>query len=103
MRNIVLHYYYDPLCGWCYGAEPLVKAAAAKAPIELHGGGLWDQPGGVPIKTRAQNKVHDRRIHVLTGQVFGAANSLPSAPRRCARPRSRSHAKSDAREGRPSA
>lgn len=22
-----LHYIHDPLCGWCYGAAPLVKAA----------------------------------------------------------------------------
>ena len=26
--NPVLHYIYDPLCGWCYGAEPLVWAAS---------------------------------------------------------------------------
>ncbi len=23
----ILHYIYDPLCGWCYGAAPLVQAA----------------------------------------------------------------------------
>lgn len=22
-----LHYIFDPLCGWCYGAAPLVEAA----------------------------------------------------------------------------
>jgi putative protein-disulfide isomerase len=22
-----LHYIFDPLCGWCYGAAPLVAAA----------------------------------------------------------------------------
>lgn len=27
MNNAVLHYIYDPLCGWCYGAAPLVRAA----------------------------------------------------------------------------
>ena len=26
--SATLHYVYDPLCGWCYGAEPLVWAAA---------------------------------------------------------------------------
>ena len=25
----ILHYIYDPLCGWCYGAAPLVEAARA--------------------------------------------------------------------------
>ncbi|MEG1327174.1 MAG: DsbA family protein, partial [Janthinobacterium sp.] len=24
-----LHYIFDPLCGWCYGAAPLVEAARA--------------------------------------------------------------------------
>ena len=26
---MILHYIYDPLCGWCYGAKPLVQAAQA--------------------------------------------------------------------------
>ena len=25
----VLHYIFDPLCGWCYGAKPLIAAAQA--------------------------------------------------------------------------
>ncbi|WP_375381790.1 hypothetical protein [uncultured Sphingomonas sp.] len=37
----ILHYVYDPLCGWCYAAEPLVRAAVtARIPVVLHGGGL---------------------------------------------------------------
>lgn len=27
MTETTLHYIFDPLCGWCYGAAPLVKAA----------------------------------------------------------------------------
>ena len=27
MTTSILHYVYDPLCGWCYAAEPLVKAS----------------------------------------------------------------------------
>ena len=74
MIHPTLHYYYDPLCGWCYAAEPLVQAAAAAAfPVVLHGGGLWDPAGRVPDAKRAQIKVADRRIHAMTGQVFGAA------------------------------
>ncbi len=70
----ILHYYHDPLCGWCYAAEPLIQAAAAAGvPVLLHGGGLWDPPGRVPDAKRAQMKVTDRRINALTGQVFGAA------------------------------
>ncbi len=34
MTSPILHYVYDPLCGWCYAAEPLVRAAA-KAGVEL--------------------------------------------------------------------
>ena len=28
MNDTTLHYVYDPLCGWCYGAAPLLEAAA---------------------------------------------------------------------------
>jgi len=27
-RQVTLHYVYDPFCGWCYGAAPLLTAAA---------------------------------------------------------------------------
>ena len=30
-----LHYIYDPLCGWCYGAAPLVEAARTAGAHEL--------------------------------------------------------------------
>ncbi len=39
----VIHYWYDPLCGWCYGAAPLLQVAG-EIPglrIALHGGGLF--------------------------------------------------------------
>ena len=29
MSESTLHYIYDPMCGWCYGAEPLIEAARA--------------------------------------------------------------------------
>ena len=35
-----LHYFYEPLCGWCYGAAPLVQAAAEQVQVQAHGGGL---------------------------------------------------------------
>ena len=39
----VIHYWYDPLCGWCYGAAPLLQVAGAipGLRIALHGGGLF--------------------------------------------------------------
>ena len=32
---IRLHYFFDPLCGWCYGIAPLIKAAAALSDVTL--------------------------------------------------------------------
>ena len=74
MAQATLHYFHDPLCGWCYAAEPLVRAASV-APIDLrlHGGGLWDPPSHVLDAKRADIKSNDRRIEALTGQVFGTA------------------------------
>lgn len=70
-----LHYIYDPLCGWCYGAEPLVRAAATVADLELklHAGGLWPQPTQLPAETRRYIQQADARIAQMSGQPFGAA------------------------------
>lgn len=76
MNQTTLHYVYDPLCGWCYGAAPLLKAAAGVPglAIELHAGGLWlgarRQPMGVALRDYV--RPHDERIAALTGQAFGA-------------------------------
>ena len=69
-----LHYVHDPLCGWCYAAEPLVRAAAdAGVPVVLHGGGLWDP--GVHATDAKRRMMRDTDAHIsrLTGQVFGPA------------------------------
>lgn len=75
MNEMTLHYVYDPLCGWCYGAAPLLEAAA-KIPglqIVLHAGGLWlcerRQPMGAALRDYV--RPHDERIQALTGQPFG--------------------------------
>jgi putative protein-disulfide isomerase len=70
-----LHYIYDPLCGWCYGAEPLVTAAAdvEGLDIELHAGGLWPQPTSLPNETRRYIQQADARIAAMSGQPFGEA------------------------------
>ncbi len=39
-----LHYIYDPLCGWCYAAAPLVAAARGILPVEGHAGGMMAGP-----------------------------------------------------------
>ncbi len=69
-----LHYVYDPLCGWCYAAEPLVQAAAdAGVPIILHGGGLWDPAVHATEAKRHSMRETDARISQMTGQPFGEA------------------------------
>ncbi len=70
-----LHYIFDPLCGWCYGAAPLVEAARAVPGLDiaLHGGGMMTGGNRQPVTDRLRRYVmpHDERIAGLTGQPFG--------------------------------
>lgn len=68
-----LHYFFDPLCGWCYGIAPLIKAAAALPAVELHlhGGGLWPRPTVLPASVRKQIRAADARVGQLSGQPYG--------------------------------
>lgn len=70
-----LHYIYDPLCGWCYGAEPLLAAGLelTELAIQLHAGGLWPEPTRLPEDTRRYIQQADARIASLSGQPFGEA------------------------------
>lgn len=71
----VLHYIYDPLCGWCYGAAPLSKAAREVIPVIGHGGGMMTGPNRKQVSPSLRNYAmpHDRRIAELSGQPFGDA------------------------------
>lgn len=71
--NLVLHYIYDPLCGWCYGAEPLVWAASKVdgLALKLHAGGLWPQPTRLPDHMRHYIQQADARIGQVSGQPYG--------------------------------
>lgn len=71
----VLHYIYDPLCGWCYGAEPLAWAAANidGLPFEMHAGGLWPQPTSLRESMRRYIQQADARVAKLSGQPYGDA------------------------------
>lgn len=70
-----LHYIFDPLCGWCYGAAPLVDAARAVAGLHVapHGGGMMTGSNRQPVTDALRRYVmpHDERIAGLTGQTFG--------------------------------
>lgn len=72
-----LHYIFDPLCGWCYGAAPLIAAARTLPGLKLalHGGGMLAGAQRLRIteQWREYVRVHDARIARLTGQTFGAA------------------------------
>jgi putative protein-disulfide isomerase len=70
-----LHYIYDPLCGWCYGAKPLIQAARTVLPVIAHGGGMMTGANRQKVSAQLRNYVmpHDRRIAEYTGQPFGEA------------------------------
>ncbi len=70
-----LHFVYDPLCGWCYCAEPLVSAAekVAGLVVRLHGGGLWPEPTILPMESRAYIRQMDERAARISGQPYGKA------------------------------
>ena len=73
-NNKILHYVYDPLCGWCYGIAPLIDVVSNEFTnaIKLHGGGLFTP---ARVVTGGQSwKEHvtpiDERISQLSGQLF---------------------------------
>ncbi len=74
-QQTTLHYVYDPLCGWCYGAAPCCRRQPLllDSRFELHAGGLWmgsrRQPMGEALRDYV--RPHDQRIEALTGQHFG--------------------------------
>ena len=71
----VLHYIYDPLCGWCYGAEPLAWAAAEVEGLELemHAGNLFGEPARLPESMRRYIQQADARVAKMSGQPYGDA------------------------------
>lgn len=71
--QMTLHYVFDPLCGWCYGAEPLIRAASTRLPVVLHGGGMMAGANRQRVSAQLRDFVipHDRRIAEYTGQPFG--------------------------------
>jgi len=70
-----LHYIYDPLCGWCYAAAPLIKAARELLPVVPHGGGMMLGSRRQPVTPQLRDFVlgHDAQIARLSGQPFGDA------------------------------
>lgn len=75
--SIVLHYIFDPLCGWCYGAAHLVQAARELDGLDIsfHAGGLFtgDKRRLVTPQWREYVIKQDQRIARHSGQPFGDA------------------------------
>ncbi|MCG2836459.1 DsbA family protein [Photobacterium sp. WH77] len=72
--GVTVHYFYDPLCGWCFGACPLIEHLAERDDIELilHPGGLFDSRA-LDKASRQHFLDSDQRIHALSGVIFGDA------------------------------
>lgn len=75
MSHVTLHYLYDPMCGWCYGATPLIQIAREIAPVIAHAGGLMVGDARRPVTPELASFVtlHDKNIAQLSGQPFGDA------------------------------
>ncbi|WP_421993999.1 DsbA family protein [Roseococcus sp.] len=67
-------YLFDPLCGWCYGASPVLEKIASTdgVDLELVTVGLFAGEGARPIDANfsAYAWSNDQRISRLTGQTF---------------------------------
>jgi putative protein-disulfide isomerase len=73
-ETIHLTYLFDPLCGWCYGASPVVEKLMEQEGFatELVPTGLFADQGAFPMNAgfAAHAWEADQRIAQLTGQVF---------------------------------
>lgn len=71
-----IHYFLDPLCGWCYAADPLVwkvvESRGDHIEFQLHGGGLFPGPRHLSMEERASIRRTAGRVTALSGQRFGA-------------------------------
>ena len=69
-----IHYFYDPMCGWCYGATPLVAALVENKAVNLqfHPAGMLDSKL-ISREFRSHIIAADTNISTLTGVLFGQA------------------------------
>jgi putative protein-disulfide isomerase len=69
-----LHYVFDPLCGWCYGASTTVSAVSQHPGIQLRllPSGLFAGEGARSMDEGFASYAwsNDQRIERLTGQTF---------------------------------
>ncbi|MFT6984793.1 MAG: putative protein-disulfide isomerase [Psychromonas sp.] len=70
---VKVHYFYDPMCGWCYGATALLETLIASANIELiyHPGGMINRQT-IAASFKEHILKNDQEIASQTGAVFAA-------------------------------
>ncbi|WP_283149161.1 DsbA family protein [Silvimonas soli] len=77
MTQPTLTLLFDPLCGWCYAAQPGLDALAQNLDVQWHllPTGLFAGDGGQTMTTTKREYFwsNDQRIEQLTGQVFSQA------------------------------
>ncbi|MER9330211.1 DsbA family protein [Mesorhizobium sp. M0488] len=76
MANSEVTYLFDPLCGWCYGATPMLdRLSASGVHVDLLPTGLFSGSGARPMDESfaAHAWANDQRIERLTGQQFTQA------------------------------
>lgn len=76
LSNSEVTYLFDPLCGWCYGATPMLdRLSAGGVCVELLPTGLFSGAGARPMDEgfAAHAWANDQRIERLTGQKFTQA------------------------------
>ncbi|UVK50485.1 DsbA family protein [Mesorhizobium sp. AR02] len=76
MSNSDVTYLFDPLCGWCYGATPMLdRLSASGVRLALLPTGLFSGAGARPMDEgfAAHAWANDQRIERLTGQTFTQA------------------------------
>ncbi len=76
MKKATVTYLFDPLCGWCYGATPMLdRLAAGGIAIDAPPTGLFSGAGARPMDAgfTAHAWASDQRIKQLSGQPFSQA------------------------------
>ncbi|WGV99445.1 DsbA family protein [Vibrio sp. YMD68] len=69
---VTIHYFYDPMCGWCYGATTLIETItkSQKFMLKLHPGGMVPNRAIEP-NFRKHILKSDLSISEQTGAKFG--------------------------------
>ncbi|MDO6421257.1 DsbA family protein [Saccharophagus degradans] len=72
-----MHYIFDPLCGWCYAASPLMTALneyfSSTLEFVFHPGLLFPKPRTIASDFREHIIKNDARIAAVSGVEFGNA------------------------------